>query len=201
MDIQKIAMFGGSFNPVHNAHIKLTQKIKEVINPDLILAIPTFTTPLKDNSSMVSADHRLNMCKLAWSSQPFVKVSDIEIARGGKSYTADTLEILQSQYPNARLYLIVGADMFMSVQDWYRTDKIFKISTLVVAPRDKTDYKILSNHSNFLQKFGAESIVLADAIMELSSTFIRDSIKNGADVSEFLPANVLEYIDRNNLYR
>ena len=109
------AMFGGSFNPVHNGHVELLERMIFEFHLDKVLVIPTNVTPLKDNSFMAAAEDRLAMCRLAFSHVPAIEVSDMEITREGKSYTVDTLKMLKEKYADAKLHLIVGADAFLQL--------------------------------------------------------------------------------------
>lgn len=198
---KKIAMFGGSFNPIHNGHIKLAERCIDEAGLDEVIVVPTFTTPIKDNRNMISAEHRYNMCKLACKNHFDLVVSDIEIKRGGNSYTFDTLSELQTIYSNDSLFLIVGADMFLTLQKWKNPESIFKIATIIACPRDENDYGILKKHSNLLKNLGAKTIILQNSVMVLSSSIIRDKIKHNENVSDFISSDVLEYIKINNLYR
>ena len=109
--MKKIAMFGGSFNPPHIGHLELAQAFIDRLSLDKLLLIPVFSPPHKSGSEMASAQHRLNMCKLLEKYNNKIEVSDIEVIRGGSSYTVDTLKALQALYPDDELFLIIGADM------------------------------------------------------------------------------------------
>ncbi len=197
---KKIAVFGGSFNPVHNAHILLAKKAASELSLDKVFAVPTFLTPLKDNKFMVSPQDRLNMCRLAWRDDALVSVSDVEILRGGKSYTVDTLAFFARQFSSSELFLIVGADMFMTIHQWHDPEKIFSSAKIVTVPRNKNHYRSLLIQADKLSALGAQSVILKEPVADISSTFIRGRLRTGADVSSYLPENVIEYIKINNLY-
>ena len=143
--MRNIAVFGGSFNPVHNGHIALAQKMRDKFSLDEIILIPTFQTPLKDNTPMVSPEHRLNMLRLAFKSIDYVQVSDIEIKREGKSYTVDTLSEIVKKYPDDKLHFIVGADAFMQLPLWRFPEIIFRLAKVLTIARDSVDYEMVLN--------------------------------------------------------
>lgn len=196
-----IAMFGGSFNPIHLGHIKLIKAIVKECDIQKLILVPTGITPHKSNKEMVSDFHRFNMCKLATDDFDFVEVSDIEIKREGKSFTYITINSLKELYPKDNLHLIVGADMFMTLQDWKNPDVIFKNAKIIAIPRDDVDYNKLLVQSEFLNKLGAECYVLKDSVMDVSSSEIRNKIGESIDVSDLLSPEVLKYINDNDLYK
>lgn len=197
----KIALFGGSFNPIHNAHIKLAKRFMNEVALDKVYFIPTNVTPLKDNSGVISPIHRLKMCKLALDSYDEFRVSDVEIRREGMSYSCDTIAYFKEQYPDAQLYFIMGADMYLTLEKWHNFEYIFDNVTILTAPRDDCDYNTLCDKSLYYQKYFCKAHITKDIIEDLSSTMIRDMIKNNEDVSQYLNEEVIDYIAQNDLYR
>lgn len=197
----KTAVFGGSFNPIHLGHIKVAKTVKDKFGIDRVLIIPTYTTPLKDNCEMVSPQHRFNMCKLMCREYLDIFVSDIEITRQGKSYTVDTLKRLKRSHPTDEFFLIVGADMFLTIDKWRNAEKIFSYASVCTVPRDDLDYRALLNKSAYLSKLGAQCKILKEPVMDISSTQIRQMISEGKDISPYVGNEVAEYIAYNNLYR
>ena len=110
----KIGIFGGTFNPVHQGHVHLAQQCVEELKLDKLLVIPTKQPPHKQVQELASGEHRAQMCRLAFAEIPQAQVSEMELHREGKSYTADTLTQLKQQFPQAQFYLIVGGDMFLT---------------------------------------------------------------------------------------
>ncbi|MDR0917843.1 MAG: nicotinate (nicotinamide) nucleotide adenylyltransferase [Oscillospiraceae bacterium] len=181
----KVGIFGGSFNPIHNGHIEVIEVAKEACNLDKVILVPANISPFKHEKDYVSAEHRLNMCKLAPAELDYVTVSDIEIKRKGFSYTIDTLEYLSKTYKD--LYLIIGSDSFMSFDKWYKNEDILKLCKLIVISRKNF---VVNN----VQK---DNIIIVNAdISDISSTSIRLSEKYRC----FLPLAVLEYVRANSLY-
>ena len=131
-----------------------------------------------------------------------VFVSDFEIKLEGKSYTYRTLELLKSQNKNDEFFFIVGADMFLSMQNWKNPEIIFELATVIAIPRDEDSVSQLSNHyENVLKKMGAKAIVLKDSVLTVSSTYIRDNIDNQSALQSLIDSRVYNYIKENNLYR
>ena len=144
----KIAIFGGSFNPIHNAHIKLAQRFVNEVKLDKVAFVPTHITPLKNNTAIVLSEHRFNMCELALKDYENFFVSDVEIKREGMSYSSDTIAYFKEQYPNDELFFIMGADMFLTLEKWHEFEYIFNNVTILTAPRDGCDYDDLMEKYN-----------------------------------------------------
>lgn len=199
--MMNIAIFGGSFNPPHKAHLKIAREFSSLLSVDKMLIIPTFVAPHKAIKYFVSAQDRLNMCRLLFSDEGF-SVSDIEIKREGKSYTIDTLEILGKEYPEAKFYLIIGSDMLLSFHLWYRYRDILKKCTLCVMTReDEIDCdEMLSYAENTLGLSESEIVLSPAPATEMSSTQIREKLSAGEDVSDCLSDEVIEYIKEKGLY-
>ncbi|MBQ9742705.1 MAG: nicotinate-nucleotide adenylyltransferase [Ruminococcus sp.] len=199
--MSRIGMFGGSFNPVHKGHTGLVERLTDAFSLDLVYVIPTFHTPLKDNAYMVEPEHRYNMCKIAFGNNSKVSVSDIEIKRRGRSYTADTLRELHDRHPQDELFLIVGADSFMQLPQWHAVEEIFSLATVITAIRGDIDYDdLLTRKKLYKDKYNANTDVLDQSIKLVSSTEIRDDIAAGNDVTHLVHKEVLDYIFDNKLY-
>ena len=197
----KTAIFGGSFNPIHNAHIKLAKRFMDEVSLDRVIFIPTYVTPLKDNSTVVSSEHRLKMCELALKDCDNFYVSDAEIKRAGMSYSSDTIAYFKDKYPSDDLYFIMGADMFLTLEKWHNFEYIFDNVTILTAPRDDCDYDELKSKFEYYKKYNCKAYITKEYIEDLSSTFIRDIIKRDVDVSAYLDEDVIKYIDEHELYR
>ena len=133
--MMNIAIFGGSFNPPHKAHLRLAEEFSKELCADKMLIIPTCAAPHKDSSKYASASDRLAMCRLLFPKDRF-EVSELEINRQGKSYTIDTLVSLEKEYPGAKFYLIIGSDMLLSFHMWFRYEDILSKCTLCVMTRE-----------------------------------------------------------------
>ncbi len=194
------AIYGGSFNPIHNDHIRLALTFARQFELDRVTLIPTRVTPLKDNTHIVDGIHRYNMCVLAAQDYPQLEVSDIELRREGKSYTSDTIAALKNDEDS--LFLIVGADMYMTLEHWHESRYIFDHATILVAPRNELDYDSLEEkYKEYQLHYGCRTIIAHQGVGALSSTIVREGIASGADVSAMLDSRVLDYIQKNDLYR
>ena len=197
------AIFGGSFDPVHNGHINLVKQICGVVRLDEIIIMPTRISPFKQDAENVpvSGTDRLEMCRLAFEEIPFVTVSDYEISRSDVSYTVNTLRHLKEIYPDDELFFIMGSDMLLSFEKWYRYEEILSMCTIIAASREngQTDLEILQDQAEKLEKFGRVLVVPTD-VYEVSSTEIREKIKKNSDISCYVPKNVVKYISEHGLY-
>lgn len=197
----KIGVFGGTFNPIHVAHVRMAEEYARRLGMDKLILVPTHIPPHKAVKGLADAEDRLAMCHLATDDLPLFEVSDFEIRQEGKSYTFKTLAHLQEQYLEGDFYLIMGADMFLTVQDWRQPGEIFRIATLCAAQREVGELNLLELHKKRLETMGARCIVLDMAPTPLSSTMIRDGLAAGEDVSGLLHPAVLDYINYQGLYR
>lgn len=199
--IRRLALFGGTFDPIHNGHVHLAREFARRLRLDRVLLMPTYVPPHKLKENMAPAADRLEMCRLAAQADPVLAVSDLEISRGGASFTADTLEALQGQYPDARLYLITGADMFLTLGTWWRFEDIASMAVLCAAPRDKSTMEELRAYAVQLEKAGATCVIEDIPLMPLSSTDVRERLKAGRDAAKLVPPPVAAYIREKGLYR
>ncbi len=199
----RIGVFGGTFNPVHKGHKKLAEEIKLRARLDKIIIMPTFTSPHKVGHDLADGKDRFEMCRLMFC-EDYYSVSDIELLREGKSYTVDTMTALKKLYPEDDLFLIVGSDMLLCFDKWFRYEDILSMATLCVASRlDSISSEDLSRYASEVLGLDSEreEIILADIEpFECSSTQVRDSLKEGTDVRIFVSDKVYDYMRLNLLY-
>lgn len=197
----RIGLFGGSFNPIHNGHIELAKAFYKELGLDRLLIMPSYIAPHKftDNSA-VFPDQRFEMCCLAAGGIDGFEVSNIEIKRHGASYTYLTLKELHSLYPDDELYLITGADMFMTVHEWKKPQVIFELAVICGVPRNSDDITALEKQAEYLGTLGAKTHILDAKIMTVSSTEIRNKVKAGEDISDLVAPAVKKYIKNHSLY-
>jgi nicotinate-nucleotide adenylyltransferase len=196
----KTGIFGGSFNPIHNGHIHLAKAAQKKLSLDRIILVPSGIAPHKSDAEYVDAEHRFNMCALAVSDEDKFEVSRFEIDRNTKSYSIYTVNHFVEIFPDDDFYLIIGSDMFLTFDKWFRYDEILSKVSLAVAAREEDIMSQLEEKKNF---FGENSriCILNDLPLPMSSTKIRDIIKNNEDMSCYLSKNVVQYILGNNLYK
>ena len=131
----KTGIYGGTFNPIHNGHLHIVEEFRRGLGLDRVLLIPTRVPPHKAAPDLASAGERFAMCRLAAQGKPWLELSDIEMRREGKSYTAETLEELSALYPQDQFYLLMGEDMFLTLGRWYRPETIFSLASVCTTPR------------------------------------------------------------------
>lgn len=196
----RIGIFGGAFNPVHKGHINLAKSYLESLSLDKLLIIPTAVPPHKTAAGLASEEDRLNMLSLAFRNLEKAEISDIEFKRKGKSYTVDTIAELRKTYQNDEFFLIIGEDQFLSFNKWYRFDDILSQVVLCTAARNENKRDEISAFADILLN-GKSNYYLADfAPIVVSSSEIREMLKNKKDVSDLLPKEVYNYIKDKGLY-
>ena len=197
----RIGIYGGTFSPPHNGHIAAAKAFMEQMWLDFLYVIPTATPPHKEMDVPVDAAHRLEMCRLAFADVEGVYVSDMEMRRGGRSYTVDTLRELTGE--DRRLFLLCGTDMMLTLDQWREPEEIFKLSYPVYIRREKDaliDKMIVQKIADYNQKYGKVVRRIVTEPIELSSNLVREKLRNGEDVSGLIPASVEKYIRDNHLY-
>ena len=199
MKEQSILVFGGTFNPPHLGHANLLEAFRREMNFDKVLILPSAFPPHKEESEHISGEIRAKMCALAF---PDCEICDYEIKRGGKNYTADTLEYLKSIYPESKLYFLMGTDMLLSFNQWRDPERIVKNAVLLCACRDgKTKAKELENFAlNELGLTKEQFIISEKEPFEMSSSKIRQAVKNKEDISGYVCPEVAEFIRTEGLY-
>lgn len=197
----KTGLMGGTFNPIHTGHLLLAQWAMEQAGLDGIIFMPTGNSYMKDREEMLPGPERLKMTQLAVSDRDCFICSDLEIKRGGNTYTSETLEALRGMYPQTQLYFIVGADCLFSIGNWYCPEKIFQNSVLLAASRNGMPLDILEKKRRELtESYGAEILLMEFPNIEISSTDIRRRCGQGRSIRYLVPDPVREYISRNRYY-
>ena len=201
----RIGVLGGTFNPIHNLHLKLAEYAYEQLNLETVMLIPSGISYLKAGTDVLDAGIRYKMCLLASKELPYIEVSDIEIKRAGNSYTCDTLKELLGSAPDNEFFLIVGADTLFMLEKWKNPEYIFANSIIAVAARldgDRyTDDKIREKIGEYGSRYGARTEIINIDISDLSSSMIRKKASEGEDIRPFVPESVAAYIAENGLYR
>ncbi|MEM1483931.1 nicotinate (nicotinamide) nucleotide adenylyltransferase [Oscillospiraceae bacterium PP1C4] len=197
----RTGVFGGTFNPVHNGHIKLAQTYLCALQLDRLLVIPTHVPPHKTNAQLIDGAYRLEMCRLAFADTPVCQVSDIEVNRSYKSYTVDTLEQLKLQSPQDELYLIMGSDMFETLTEWYRWERIIELAVICAGAREPNLREKLELHLTKLEALGARCKLVELEPVVVSSTEVRERVRSGQEIRSLVPAAVADYIAQNKLYQ
>jgi nicotinate-nucleotide adenylyltransferase len=212
-----LGVLGGTFNPVHVAHLRLAQELAQGLGLDRVRFIPAGTPPHRD-APRVDGRHRLEMVRLAIAGNPLFEADDREIRRQGICYTFDTLTELRADFGSRPLCLLMGADAFSALTTWHRWAELFDLAHVVIAHRPGYPLKEMPAHlpaplrQAYLQRLaadpGALRIAAAGSILareitalDISATGIRERLVRGISPRYLVPDPVLDYIDRNHLYK
>ncbi len=201
-DHTRVGIYGGTFAPVHNGHLRAAKAFMEQMKLDYLFIIPAYLPPHKQIDSSDDPLYRLRMCELAFGDMEGIVISDCEIARGGKSYTYDTLKELER--PNTRLFLLCGTDMVLTFDTWFRFEDIFKMCYPAYVRRENDPLignRIVAKITEYYQKYGVMFRKILTEPLELSSTDVRRAVKEGKDISGMVPEKVEKFIRENGLYR
>lgn len=217
---KKLGILGGTFNPIHVGHLAAAEEVRERLDLERILFIPSFLPPHKDDEAIPPAAQRLAMVKIAIAGNPQFSLSDIEVQRGGKSYTVDTVTDLHRAYPGAEIFFITGLDSFLDIQTWKDWERLLGLCSFVVLSRQGhafTDLVNLPFMKTSKQKLevldsGEQARINAETpagmsiwleqvpLYDISSTDIRKRIRQGRSIKYLLPDAVETYIINNTLY-
>lgn len=191
--MNRVGIFGGTFDPIHNGHLITAQSVKEIRNLEKIIFIPAYISPHKQHAKASNAKHRLNMLKLALDEIPFFECSDFEIKQHTISYTIDTLREFKKHYD--KIDLIIGYDNIFQFHTWKDPDEIFKLANVVVLKR-KSSHPI-----DYVDKYVESAHFVETRGIEISATDIRNRVHAGLPIYYLVPDKVLEYINKNYLYK
>ena len=198
--MEKWGIIGGTFDPIHLAHIYIAEEAKKRLDLQKIIFMPAGSPPHKTHRRITEASLRLNMIKAAIEGKEGFEVSDYEIKEEGMSYTYKTLEAFYSE--DRELYFITGADCLMNLEKWREVDKILKLCHFVVFTRPGYDNEKLQQQKNKIEnKYNARIIFLNIEGKDISSTEVKEIINRGEDLSEYLPQKVIDIIKNEKLYR
>ena len=198
----KIGFFGGTFNPIHNAHLRIAQEAKERFGLDRMLLVPSGFSWMKDPKEIASREDRLRMAELAAEECEGFEVSTIETDQEGPTYSCETLQKLKALYPEDEICFIIGADQLMILEQWKKPEEIFRLATILVADRGGFDRQEMEDKAaELMERYGARIFIYHMEASELSSTDLREQIRNGEDIRGCVPDKVAEYIEKKELYR
>lgn len=212
----RIGILGGTFNPIHLAHLRIAEEVREACTLDRILFIPAALPPHKNVAEDVPFAHRLAMTELAVADNRHFRVSDLEGRREGKSYSVHTLEILRREKAEDEYFFIVGMDSFRDITSWKEYRRLFELANIVVVARpgspggDPLDLLPVAIRTDFCydvaaktlrHRSGTSVIFLEETRLDISSTRIRRMVAEGRSIRYLVPAAVEDYIVRHDFYR
>ena len=198
--MEKIGIFGGSFNPVHNEHYKIAKGAIEELNLDKLYIVPTNIAPHKQNLSAISGEDRLNMLEICFANVKKAEICDYEIKSKGVSYTYLTILHFKKLYPSAQIYFMMGSDMLENFPTWKNPEIITKNASLVLVERRGEDLDTFKLVNKIKELYGVDVAVLNEYGTTFSATEIRVRASLGLSIEKFLPKGVEDYIKTHNLY-
>jgi nicotinate-nucleotide adenylyltransferase len=203
----RIAILGGTFDPIHNGHLAAAQSVAETFQVDEVHFVPAFSPPHKQLRGITSPFHRFAMVALATDSVDRFRTSTIEVDALERRYTVETLDAMKHAYPSAEFLFIVGTDMYQEIETWKNFRRLFELVHLVIVNRpgfpireDVARYQILNERQTVTLPQEASVFYLPFVRQPISSTAIRDERKRGEPVTQWLPPSVWRYIEKNKLY-
>jgi nicotinate-nucleotide adenylyltransferase len=217
--MKRIGLFGGTFNPIHFGHLRAAQEVKDRFGMDEVYLIPSAIPPHKSSEDIADAEDRLEMVRLATAECKDMRISDIELNRPGPSYTVDTIRHFKSVFSeDTELFFIVGIDAFLEINLWYAYDELFLLIPFIVMTRPGYDAKGTQNIGRFLcaelsdaYQYAEDSsayfhpekqpvYVFKADFLNISSTEIRNRIRQGRSVRSLLPEKVENFIREKKLF-
>ncbi|MCM1252661.1 MAG: nicotinate-nucleotide adenylyltransferase [Clostridium sp.] len=198
----KIGIMGGTFDPVHIGHLIIAEKAREQFELDEVIFMPSGIPYMKDTGQVLPGNVRAEMTELAIEGNPFFSISTIEVDKEGHTYTYETIETLQHKNPHAQYYFIMGADSLFSIEHWKNPEKIFAGCHILAALRDDKTMDAMEEQAAYLKnKFAADICLIKTGQIEVSSSMIRDLIRDGHSIRYLVPDAVYDYIIKNKLYK
>jgi len=193
---QRIGLLGGTFNPIHAGHLIVAEETLEALHLDKIVFIPCYLPPHKDDRTVASARHRLQMVRLAVKGNPRFTFSDLEISRKGKSYTVETLKTFRRLCgETAEIFFLMGVDQILEVDTWKRPGEVFRLARIVVMTRPGYDLRRLP------ARWRKRVLPVPVSPIGLSSTEIRRRVREGRSIRYLVPESARRYVVRHKLYR
>ncbi|MFI5314749.1 MAG: nicotinate-nucleotide adenylyltransferase [Myxococcota bacterium] len=208
----KLGVLGGTFNPIHFAHLRLAEELRETLGLDRVLLVPAGEPALK-HAGLAAAAHRLEMARRASASNPALEVDDLEFHRAGPSYTVDTLRALRARNPSADLWFLVGADTLPELESWREPARLFELANFAVATRPGYSARLrelLPRALSAAFRDAAKGLVHASGNelravpftpLEISASDIRRRTARGESIRYLVPDEVREYIAKHHLYQ
>jgi nicotinate-nucleotide adenylyltransferase len=212
----KIGLMGGTFNPVHIAHLRIAEEARELCGLDRLLFIPAADPPHKQLAGDVPFSSRCEMVRMAISGNPFFEISEIEGQRSGKSYSIDTISQLRREHPEDELYFIIGSDSFLEMPMWRRYAEIFQGCSLIVLQRPgspvddpstalsaeiREQFSYCGTDKKLIHSAGTSVCFLTGCLLEISSSMIRKLVGAGRSIKYLVPPEVEAYIKEQRIYR
>ncbi len=216
---ERIGVYGGTFNPIHEGHLKAAREVARALSLDRIVFVPSATPPHKsaeDDDPIAPAEERFAWVEAAIRGEPRFEVSDVELAREGKSFTVDTLRLLRERFPGAKLVFVIGHDAFVEMDTWRSPDEVIALADLAVVARppveadsleawlpdfarERVELEVGGNGARH-REAGTRIDVLEIGALDISASQIREDLAQGRDVADQVPAEVLAMLEQSGYY-
>ena len=211
----KIGIYGGTFNPIHLGHLRTAEEIRQRFGMREIIFVPSAQPPHKQSPEIVDGSDRLKMVALAVTGNPKFSVSDLEVRRGGKSYSLDTLREIKQLHPESDLAFICGLDAFLEIDTWYHYQQLFAAADFIVTSRPgarrvalakaipeavRQDFRRRAKSEVFVHASGKTLTFTEVTGLDISSTLVRRFVREGVSPRYLIPRRVGDYITERHLY-
>ncbi|SEF46271.1 nicotinate-nucleotide adenylyltransferase [Butyrivibrio sp. Su6] len=202
MESRKIGILGGTFDPIHNAHLLLGESAREQFGLDRVIFIPNNLAHLPNRTEVASGENRYQMVKMAIKDNPYFTCSRIEIDKDGGTYTYNTIQELKLMYPGDELFLILGGDSVIGIDNWYMAKELLQSCTILAAVREDDDLAALDKkRKELVDQFGADIRLLKFNRIDISATEIRNRVRTGRSIRYMVPDEVIEFLCIKGLYK
>jgi len=195
----RLGILGGTFDPIHYAHLFLAEDARVRYDLDEVLFIPNGQPAHKLPRAVADAEHRCRMVELATEPNMAFRASRIEVEREGPSYSVDTLRAFRRDYPSAELFFITGVDAVAEIGTWREAKEVARLTTFLAAPREGAPFESLADALD--PDLGARVLPLSTPRVDISSTLLRERVRSGLPIRYLTPDPVVAYIEAHGLYR
>jgi len=211
----RVGLLGGTFNPIHFAHLRCAEEVREALNLERVLFVPSARPPHKHRTSIAPAEQRLAMVRLAVARYPAFRASTVEVRRGGPSYSVDTVRLLLRRHPSARFVFILGSDAFREIGTWKEYETLFTLADIAVMTRPpapltppleqiplaaRTRFCYANKSDVLVHESGHRVAFLQVTPIDISASAIRSLVRRRRSIRYLVPVSVERYITRNELY-
>lgn len=199
--LKSLGIMGGTFDPIHFGHLGCAEAGSKAFDIEEVWFMPANKPNFKQDKNVNDIKHRLKMCELALADHGNTKfkVSDLEAGRGGITFTSDTLELLKRDYPDTKLYFIMGSDSAFTLPDWHNYETVLELAEVIAVYR-KGYYNPSEKQKEFLDKYSDRIHLVEADVIDISSNRIREMLWNRQDVSDYVPSAIHNYMWNNSLY-
>lgn len=190
----RVGILGGTFDPIHIGHLLAAEQVREQCQLDEVWFVPTYVPPHKAGVQVTDAEQRLQMVERAIVDHPHFRVSRIELARKGHSYTVDTMQSLREHYPGDTFYFIIGSDMVADLPNWHQSERLVASTQFIGLARPGYAKPQLMDYIARRVRY------VTMPLLEISATDIRERVRSGQSIRYFVPEPVRIYIEEHRLY-